>query len=194
MLLRSYFNPPRGIIVSQTAHCLPPALFSNHSAESPNGVLTGDVLKSFFAVSGTSGNLTYDSGYERIPENWYRREIGNDYGIVPLGTDIISMLHNVPEALLVGGNTGKVNSFTGVDFRHITNGVYNATNLLNGHNLVCFAYQALHIDLTSILKVGSGSVGVLGRVAKLFGCPELSQYDSGVFGTYPGAGDTYPSH
>ncbi|KAG8678611.1 hypothetical protein FRC09_019698, partial [Ceratobasidium sp. 395] len=95
-----YFNPPRGIIVSQTAHCLPPALFSNHSAETPNGVLTGDVLKTFFAISGTSENLTYNSGYERIPENWYRREIGNDYGIVPLGTDIISMLHNVPEALL----------------------------------------------------------------------------------------------
>ena len=57
-----------GPILSNGAHTFIPALMSNHSAQAPNGVLTRDVLKSFFGVQGSSANLTYKVGYEvRVP-------------------------------------------------------------------------------------------------------------------------------
>lgn len=96
---------------------------SNHSAEAPDGVLPANVLKSFFSVRGLSGNLTYQRGYEvsqtscktsdtqltmhllqRIPDNWYRRAIGNDYGIVQFQLDVLRVAAKVPGILKVGGN------------------------------------------------------------------------------------------
>ncbi|KAG9125084.1 hypothetical protein FRC07_009049 [Ceratobasidium sp. 392] len=177
-----YFNPPLGIIVSQAAHVLPAALMSNHSAEAPDGFMTGEVLKSFFAVSGTSGNLTYNKGHERIPDNWYRREIGNDYTIIGIASDIIDVLKHVPEAVRVGGNTGKPNSFTGIDLAHLSDGLYNPTNLLEGNNLACFVFQRLGFDPIGMLGKSTGLLSLLG-------CPELSQIDGSVYGTYPGVND-----
>lgn len=40
---------------------------SNHSAERPEGFLNQDVLKSFFGVTGTQGNIQSQRGHERIP-------------------------------------------------------------------------------------------------------------------------------
>jgi hypothetical protein len=37
---------------------------SNHSAETPEGVLDHNTLKSFYGVSGAGNNLTYQKGYE----------------------------------------------------------------------------------------------------------------------------------
>jgi hypothetical protein len=70
----------------QAAFSFIPAFMSNHSAEvgvccalrgrrvdryfiiqHPEGILDQNVLKSFFAVSGTQGKLSYQKGYERIP-------------------------------------------------------------------------------------------------------------------------------
>ena len=47
----------------------------------------------------------------------------------------------VPEAVSVGGNTGTVNSFTGVDLGDITGGAYHTADLLNPTKFVCFFYQ-----------------------------------------------------
>ncbi|QRV90120.1 peroxidase family 2 domain protein [Ceratobasidium sp. AG-Ba] len=148
-----FFYPQfAGLLVSQAAHTFIPAFMSNHSTQALNGVLTGDVLKSFFAVSGTSNNLIYEKGYERIPDNWYRRQIGNDYGVVPFVLDILRIAEQVPEILKIGGNTGKVNSFVGVDIANITGGVYNLQNLLEGNNLACFVYQTFQMDAPDILS------------------------------------------
>lgn len=53
---------------------------SNHSADQPNGFLTRDVLKSFFAISGPDNAHVYKKGTEQIPLNWYRRPVTNPYG------------------------------------------------------------------------------------------------------------------
>ena len=47
----------------------------------------------------------------------------------------------VPEALSVGGNIGKVNTFTGVDLSNITGGVYQTSDLTDPKKFVCFLYQ-----------------------------------------------------
>jgi hypothetical protein len=58
---------------------------SNHSAERPNGFLTKEVLKSFFAISGPDNALVWNSGKERIPNNWYRRASSNPYDAARAG-------------------------------------------------------------------------------------------------------------
>ena len=47
----------------------------------------------------------------------------------------------VPEALSVGGNTGSVNSFAGVDLADITGGVYHTSDLTDPKKLVCYLYE-----------------------------------------------------
>ncbi|KAF8599575.1 Cloroperoxidase [Ceratobasidium sp. AG-I] len=163
-------------------------------APAPDGVLPADILKSFFGVSGTSNNLTYQKGHERIPDNWYRRQVGNDYGLVPFNSDILRIAAKVPGLLSVGGNTGKVNSFVGVDIANLTSGVYKAGNLLEGNNLICFAYQAMQIAAPDFLKGLTDITAALNliksKIAPQFaglGCPQLSQYNGAVFNAYPGA-------
>jgi hypothetical protein len=41
----------------------------------------------------------------------------------------------------IGGNTGTVKSFSGLDMEDITGGVLNATTLLEKNNLICFVLQ-----------------------------------------------------
>ncbi|KAL9025225.1 MAG: hypothetical protein Q9196_005913, partial [Gyalolechia fulgens] len=55
---------------------------SNKSAQYPQGYLDKETFKSFFAVSGEPGSFTYQPGYERIPDNFYKRAVGDEYGIL----------------------------------------------------------------------------------------------------------------
>lgn len=48
-----------------------------------------------FGVNGSDDALQYHYGYERIPENWYRRPI--DYGLVDLNLDIVGFAAQYPE-------------------------------------------------------------------------------------------------
>jgi hypothetical protein len=41
----------------------------------------------------------------------------------------------------IGGNTGTVNSFSGLDMEDITSGVLNASTLLENNNLICFVLE-----------------------------------------------------
>jgi hypothetical protein len=66
-------------LVPPIAHHFVINLMSNHSAERKNGFLTTEVFKSFFAISGEPGNLVWNRGKERIPDNWYRRPSNNPY-------------------------------------------------------------------------------------------------------------------
>lgn len=117
---------------------------SNHSAEYPNGILDKETLKSFFAITEASdGTLTWTPGYERIPDNWYRRPLGaaNEYSPVSFAQDLLQIAAVVPEAVSVGGNTGTVNSFAGADLGNITGGAYQTSDLTNPTKFVCFFYQ-----------------------------------------------------
>ncbi|CAE6416011.1 unnamed protein product [Rhizoctonia solani] len=190
-----FYGPFSGIIASGTAHAFVTRLMSNHSLESPQGVLNHQVLKSFFGVSGSGDNLTYHKGYERIPDIWYKRPV--DYSFAALALDLVDAALEHPEFLSIGGNMGKVNSFAGVNLRNITGGVYNSANLLQGNNLVCFAFQAAQQATPDVLKGGliGGIVSVLADLTSKItpiltnlGCPELTKYDSSAFKIYPGSG------
>lgn len=70
-----------GIEVSQAAFTFIYRFMSNKSAEYPEGVLNKNVLKSFMSYSGPENNLTHTPGYERIPDNWYKRNPSDEYSI-----------------------------------------------------------------------------------------------------------------
>ncbi|KAJ3875199.1 hypothetical protein F5051DRAFT_414796 [Lentinula edodes] len=53
-----------------------------------------------------------------------------DSRLEPLILDINTIALAHPQFLAIGGNTGQVNTFTGVDVEVLTGGVYNAATLL----------------------------------------------------------------
>lgn len=117
---------------------------SNHSAAYPNGILDKETLKSFFAITERpDGSLTWQPGYERIPDNWYRRPLGlvNEYSPQSFNLDLIKIAEKVPQAVSVGGNTGTVNSYAAVNLGDLTGGAYQTTDLLNPPQFVCYFYQ-----------------------------------------------------
>lgn len=139
-----FFEPFAGVAVANAAHTFIPALMSNHSAEYPDGILDKETLKAFFAVTeAADGTLSYKPGWERIPDDWYRRPLGlvNEYSPASFAQDLVKIAAVVPEAVSVGGNTGKVNSFAGVDLGDITGGAYHTPDLLNPTKFVCYFYQ-----------------------------------------------------
>lgn len=94
------------------------------------GLLTGDVLKSFYSITGDYPNFQYTPGYERIPDNWYRRNLVDYYTIPHLSEDSLAMGLQYPEFFSVGGNTGTTNSFPGVDLEALTGVIFNTSSLL----------------------------------------------------------------
>ncbi|EED17824.1 oxidase, putative [Talaromyces stipitatus ATCC 10500] len=144
-----YYGPFTGAIARNAGYIFAGRLFRNHSVENPEGVLTKDVLKSIFGVSGPDNALQYTYGHERIPENWYRRPV--DFGLVELNLDLLGMAGKYPELLNIGGNVGSVNTFSGVDLSNLTGGLLNAANLLEGNNLLCFAFEVVKTVSPNVL-------------------------------------------
>lgn len=74
-----FFNGPfSGVLVQPAAYTFIYRFMGNKSAAYPEGYLNGNVLKSFFSVTGDSpSNFKYTPGYEKIPDNWYKRAIGD---------------------------------------------------------------------------------------------------------------------
>ncbi|KAF1988889.1 Cloroperoxidase [Aulographum hederae CBS 113979] len=189
-----FFSAPFAGLVPPIAHHFVINLMSNHSAENKNGFLTQDVLKQFFAISGPDGAHVYNKGKERIPENWYRRPSSNPYGAAAAGADVAILILRYPDVIRVGGNTGTVNSFVGVNPGDLTGGVFDATTLAQGNNAICFALQASQQAVPSVLKgiVSdiTGAVnflaGKLNPVTSSLGCPQLPTYDTSLFNQFPG--------
>ncbi|PQE26175.1 hypothetical protein CJF30_00000925 [Rutstroemia sp. NJR-2017a BBW] len=117
-----FFSPPFAGFVASVAHPFVVNMFSNHSAEQPNGYLDRATLKSFFGVSGPDSALVWNKGQERIPNNWYRRPSSNPYTLASGVLDTLANLRAYPDSFRVGGNTGTVNSFAGVDLGNLTGG------------------------------------------------------------------------
>lgn len=137
-----YYGPITGMLARNTGYCFIGNLMANYSRENPKGALTHEILKSFFAVTGDRDNFTYTKGHERIPENWYKTTV--DYGLVQLNLDVVYFVTRYPVFGSVGGNTGKVNTFTGVDLSDPVGGVLNVPNLLQGNNLLCFVLEIVN--------------------------------------------------
>ncbi|KAJ9643196.1 hypothetical protein H2204_002091 [Knufia peltigerae] len=135
-----WYGPYTGMIARNAGAAFTLRLLSNHSAQEPNGIMTKEVFKSFWGVIDTEdGGLEYKRGWERIPENWFRRPV--DYGLVQMNLDFVDWFLKYPKLMSIGGNTGTVNSFTPLDIGDISGGVLNLETLLQGNNLICFALQ-----------------------------------------------------
>lgn len=196
-----FFSAFGGFLVTTAAHDFIQNFMSNHSEEFPGGYLDEKNLFSFFSIyrHPENGSIYHVPGYERIPDNWYKRPVGSEYTLVDVVTGVLKYGQKYPEVLAIGGNTGKVNSFTGVNLANITGGVYNAQNLLQGNNLACFIYSAvvqqaipsqlqfIYKTLTpvvdSLLKTLTGSFSSLN-----VGCPQLQNIDwPALYAKYPGS-------
>lgn len=109
-----YFGPFTGMIARNAGYIFAGRLLANHSTEFPEGALSKyihyttkilelppdkdvdrETLKSFFGISGEDGNLTYNKGWEKIPDNWYRTPV--NYGLVDLNLDTIAFIAKYPE-------------------------------------------------------------------------------------------------
>ena len=135
---------------------------SNHSAAYPNGILDKETLKSFFAITEKpDGSLTWQPGYERIPNNWYRRPLGleNEYSPNSFNLDLVKIAQTVPQAVSVGGNTGTPNSYAAVNLGDLTGGAYQTTDLLNPPQFVCYFYQLTLATVPDFLR--SRALGTL---------------------------------
>lgn len=106
-----------------------------------------DILKTFYSVTGERGNFIYTKGHERIPSNWAKTPI--DYGLVQLNLDIVQFILKYPMFANIGGNLGRVNTFTGVNLLDPVNGV---TNLLEGGNLMCFVLEIINFAAPNYLN------------------------------------------
>lgn len=192
-------GPFSGVAVQPAAYTFIYRFMSNKSAEYPEGYLNGDVLKAFFSITGDPGGFTWTEGHERIPDNWYKRAIGDEYTIPYFNLDMVAAALQYPQFLDVGGNTGKVNTFSGVDLQNVTGGVFNSATLAQGDNAICFAYQFAQQAAPDILKgLFSSTTSPLAKLnsalASVFAerrCPQLESIDTSQFAQYPGSKGAY---
>jgi hypothetical protein len=172
---------------------------ANHSAEYPEGRLNQEVLKSFFSITGNKDNFIWTEGWEKIPDDWYKRAIGDEYSIPYFLTDLLAAAAQYPQFLNIGGNTGKVNTFTGVDLQDLTGGVYNAQTLLQGNNAVCFIFQLVEQQTPDLLRglftdVTQAMAPLTQSITDILtplNCPTLAEIDKSQFGQFPGAKGSY---
>ena len=178
---------------------------ANHSAANPEGRLDKDVLKSFFAITGEPGSFKNQHGYERIPNNWYRRAVGDEYTIPYFSSDLNAAGLQHPEFFSTGGNLGKTDTYTAVNPANLTGGVYTTQNIAQGNNAACFAYQAAVLLAPDLLKGGVQSAtavvnalaNVLPNTIGRLNCPQLQKFDPKAYQQFPGytqlkADGTYP--
>lgn len=99
-----------------------------------------------------------------------------------------------PEFLSVGGNTGKVDSFTGLDLNDVTGGLVNAGTLTQGNNLLCFGFQAVVQMLPDLLEGLFTDVtpaqsllgSALNKATNSLGCPKLNNINNDQYDQFPG--------
>lgn len=199
----NYFSPPyAGVAFTFGAHMFAYELLANHSAEYPRGVLTPAVFESFFAYERDENNqLVYTYGHERIPDNWYKRADDDAWTLADILISTSQQCVSYPLNCQVGGNTGEVNSFSGVDLGDISGGLVNSVEDLSDSNrLGCFLSQAIQADAPSflsnvfngvLLSTVTGMIGdtLLPVLQTLGDCPNLPAGKSVMqYGAkYPGA-------
>lgn len=105
-----------------------------------------------------------------------------------------------PELSNIGGNTGTVNSFTGLNLADVTGGVFNVETLLEGNNLLCFAFEVVKAvapgALATIFEVVSTPLqlilDVLAQPILDLACPALSDLEAGGQDWLTGIQTLYP--
>lgn len=195
----NYFSPAfAGVAFTPAAHTFVWALMANHSSENPQGFLEHNVLDAFFSYTKQpDGSRKYAYGKDRIPENWYRRSHKNPWTLVDILLAVASQCLAFPSTCKVGGNTGEVNSFDGVDLGDVSGGLFNSiTDLQDPKRLACFISQNIQAEAPSSLeKLLTGAAlkqaleKIAPAVALLGECPNMPPGKSvGQYGAkFPGA-------
>lgn len=107
---------------------------------------------------------------------------------------LAAMQLEFPGILRFGGNTGTVNSFSGVDLGDLTSGVTNEQSLFQGNSFACFLYQASLAGLPDAVAPGLGAIGSIlnwatSQIAPLqqaHSCPQLGKFNNDLFNQLPG--------
>jgi hypothetical protein len=167
------------------------------SSEYPEGLLDGEVLKSFYSITGDYPNFEYTPGYEKIPDNWHKRNLVDYYTIFYLTEDALDMSLQYPEFLSIGGKTGSVNTFTGVDLQNLTGGVFSANTLLEGNDAICLGFEVSLQEAPDILSGLYSDVqpaldalgSAIDQAASGLGRPTLSEIKTSQFLQFPGYTD-----
>ncbi|KAG5947201.1 hypothetical protein E4U53_006451, partial [Claviceps sorghi] len=135
------------------AHTFVWALMANHSAQHPRGFLEHGVLDAFFSYTlQPDGSRTYAYGKERIPDNWYRRSHKDPWTLVDIVLGVASQCLAHPSTCQIGGNTGTVNSFQGINLGDISGGLVNVlADLQDPARLGCFLAQNIQAEVPSSL-------------------------------------------
>ncbi|KAF2753540.1 hypothetical protein EJ05DRAFT_533664 [Pseudovirgaria hyperparasitica] len=200
----NYFAPVyAGVAFTFGAHMFAFELLGNHSAEEPRGFLTKEVFMDFFSYKkDAAGNLKYTYGHERIPDNWYKRHALDAWTLTDIVVSTAQQCASYPSNCQVGGNTGTVNSFSGVDPGDLTGGLINSfENLSNPDKLGCFILQNLQAEIPSFLSnvLDPASLSLVNGLIPTVLMPALKGLDiSGTCGnlppgrTTPGYGGVYP--
>lgn len=181
---RFTYLPFSGVAVSQAAYSFIYRFMSNKTAEHPAGVLNKSVLKSFMSITGPENNLTWTPGHERFPDNWYRRNDGDLYGLLGLVSDFGPISRATGGASnRAGCNTGTVNSFQLIDVASMTNGTY--TDDQAAANPLCFAIAYANSQLT--IPAASNVVQeLLLPIQNLLGCVTVPGLNESVYDACPG--------
>ena len=158
----NYFSPAfAGVAFTPAAHTFVWALMANHSSERPRGFLEHNVLDDFFSYKlKEDGTREYTYGKDRIPENWYRRSHKDPWTLPDILLGVASQCLAFPSTCKVGGNTGEVNSFSGVDLGDISGGLVNTfEDLSDPERLGCFISQNIQAEAPSSLeKIFTGAL------------------------------------
>lgn len=198
-----FFSPFAGVLVSPAGFAFPVRMMANHSDEFPEGHLSREVFTTFFGVEGDKpGNFEVKQGWERIPDNWYRRPAGDDYSIPDFLLDVVEHAAYDPRLLSIGGNTGSPNSFTGVDVSDLTGGAFNFARLADPDNLFCFTTQIIQAaapdQLGSMFSdVGRAMAPLTDKLQQLLSgktCPQLQRVNWDLLHQFPGYTDSYPGY
>ncbi|KAJ4343710.1 hypothetical protein N0V95_006540 [Ascochyta clinopodiicola] len=184
----NFFNGPfSGILVQPAAYTFIYRFMANHSAENPAGLLSYETIQSWFGVEGTNGNYNAVQGTERIPKNWYRRALEYPYEVDYFLVDVLNAAKLHPKFLDIGGNTGKTNSFAGVDVANLTGGLFNSADLLKGNNFGCFVYQlSAQAKPDILLGALTKLTNAIGSIIGPLGCPQLQNIDTKQLKQFPG--------
>lgn len=198
-----FFSPFAGVLVTPAAYSFPPRMMANFSEEYPDGYLSRETFASFFGVTGDNpDNFVVRQGWERIPDNWYKRPLDSEYSIPDFLVDVLEHGSKYPELLSFGGNRGQVNTYAAIDPANFTGGVYELSDLLTESGLMCFVFQSLQAASPDLLgslyaDVGKATVTLNDQIMQALGntiCPQLQSVDMQLFEEYPGYTNGYGSY
>jgi hypothetical protein len=148
----NYFAPVfGGLLFTAAAHHFVPALMAPKSAKHPEGYMSPEDLMSWFSYTKDStGKLIQKHGYERVPGHFYKRHPLQQWTIVDIVLANVQQILAYPGTAHIGGNTGTVNSFEGINLGDLTGGLINSiTELSDPAKLGCFLSQTIQAEAPS---------------------------------------------